>query len=122
MVSSGCSGWRDLLPQGQTARLEPDVELGQAAKRRRAVPDPPPRVLDILLDLAFLPAGGTVAELGLEQIVARHRREAGVDRALLARADAIDCGAHVVVDATARDATPQRKGVVVRVEQHLLSL
>ncbi len=44
-------------------------------------------VLDVLLDQPLLPAGGWIAELGLEQEVADHGREARVDLALLAAAD-----------------------------------
>ena len=86
------------------------------------MPDASARVLDVLLDLALLPAGSAVAELRLEQVVAGHRREAAVDLALLAGANPIDCGAHVVVDAAPWHASPQHEGVVVSVEQHLLSL
>ena len=80
------------------------------------------RILDVLLDLPFLPAGGRVAELGLEQEVADHGREAGVDLTLLAATDLVDRGSHVVVDAAPRHASQHAEGVVMGVEQHLVGL
>ncbi len=80
------------------------------------------RILDVLLDLPLLPAGGRIAELGLEQEVADHRREAGVDLPLLAAADLVDGSAHVVVNAPPRHAAQHTEGVVVGVEQHLVGL
>ena len=80
------------------------------------------RVLDVLLDLPFLPAGGRVAELGLEQEVADHGREAGVDLTLLSATDLVDRGSHVVVDAAPRHASQHAEGVVMGVEQHLVGL
>ena len=79
-------------------------------------------VLDVLLDLPLLPAGRRIAELGLEQVVADHGREARVDLALLAAADLVDGGAHVVVDAAPRHAAQDAEGVVMGVEQHLVGL
>ena len=79
-------------------------------------------VLDVLLDLPLLPAGRRIAELGLEQEVADHGREARVDLALLAAADLVDGGSHVVVDAAPRHAAQHAEGVVMGVEQHLVGL
>ena len=79
-------------------------------------------ILDVLLDLPLLPAGGRIAELGLEQEVADHGREAGVDLPLLAATDLIDGGLHVVVDAAPRNAAQHPEGVVMGVEQHLVGL
>ena len=80
------------------------------------------RVLDVLLDLPLLPAGGRVAELGLEQEVADHGREAGVDLTLLSATDLVDGGSHVVVDAAPRHASQHAEGVIMGVEQHLVGL
>jgi len=79
-------------------------------------------VLDVLLDLPFLPARRRVAELGLEEIVAGHRQEADVDIALLAAADLVDRRAHVVVDAAPRNAAKDTERMIVGVEQHLVCL
>src|SRR5580658_9726659 len=79
----------------------------------RRLPDPMAGVLDVLLDLPFLPTGGRIAELRFEQEVADHGREAGVDLALLAPADLIDCSAHVVIDASPRNAAQHAEGVVM---------
>ena len=59
----------------------------------------PTPVLYVLLHDAFLPTGGSVAELVLKQVVARHRFNAGVDDALFAMAHFADSRSHVVVDA-----------------------
>src|SRR5271155_1136513 len=54
--------------------------------------------------------------------MADHRRETGVDLALLAAADLVDGGSHIVVDAPPRHAAQDAEGVVVGVEQHLMGL
>lgn len=81
-----------------------------------------PGILNVLLDLAFLPARCRVAEFGLEQTVARYGQEAGTDLPFAAWADPVHGGAHVVVDAAPRHATQHAKAVVVGVEQHLVRL
>src|SRR6185437_11807317 len=70
-------------------RLPPDTDC--------IVPNLSAPVLDVLLNDAFLPAGRTVAELRLEQVVAAHRMEARVDSSLLTRPNLIDGGLHVVI-------------------------
>ena len=79
-------------------------------------------VLNVLLDLPLLPTGRRIAELGLEQEVADHGREARVDLALLAAPDLVDGGPHIVEDAASRHASEHAEGVVVGVEQHLVGL
>ena len=113
---------RDLGPQLPASRLQPVVQRRQRGKARRRLPEPMARVLHVLLDLPLLPAGGRIAELGLEQEVADHGREARVDLALLAAPDLVDGGAHVVVDPAPRHAAQHAEGVVVGVEQHLMRL
>src|SRR5271157_4567864 len=54
--------------------------------------------------------------------MADHRRETGVDLALLAAADLVDGSSHIVVDAPPRHAPQDAEGVVVGVEQHLVGL
>ena len=113
---------RRLGPQLPAARLQPVVQRRQRGEVRHGLPEPMARVLDVLLDLPLLPAGGRIAELGLEQEVADHGREPCVDLALLAAADLVDGGAHVVVDAPPRHAAQHAEGVVMGVEQHLVGL
>ena len=79
-------------------------------------------ILDVLLDLPFLPPGGRVAEVGFEQKVADHRREPRVDLAFLPTPDLVDGGSHIVVDAAPRHAAQHAEGVIMRVEQHLVGL
>lgn len=79
-------------------------------------------VPNILLDLSLLPSRGRIAKLCLEQEMAGHSTEAGVDLSELATADTIDGCAHVVVDPPPRDASKHRKGTVVGIEQHLMGL
>ena len=62
-------------------------------------------VPNILLDLSLLPPRGRIAKLCLEQEVAGHRTEAGIDLSELATADTINGCAHVVVDTSPRDAS-----------------
>ncbi len=52
----------------------------------------------------------------------RHRLEADIDLTLFAAADAIDCGAHVVINSTRRHAAKDPEAVPVSVEQHLVGL
>ena len=115
-------GVRDLGPQLPASRLQPVIQRRQRGKARHRLPEPMTRILHVLLDLPLLPAGGRIAELGLEQEVADHGREAGVDLTLLAPPDLVDGGAHVVVDAAPRHAAQNAEGVVVGVEQHLMGL
>src|ERR1700722_7840438 len=79
-------------------------------------------VLDVLLDLPFLPARRRSAELRLEQEVADHGREARIDLPLLPVPDPVYGRPHVVVDAALRNAAEYAERVVVGVEQHLVRL
>mmetsp|Transcript_44314 Transcript_44314/g.78330 ORF Transcript_44314/g.78330 Transcript_44314/m.78330 type:complete len:366 (+) Transcript_44314:5222-6319(+) len=117
-------GVRGLGPAGAAALGEPGIERGQVwpAPFARFAPDLAPAVLHVLLDDALLPAGGRVAELGLEQVMRAHGLEARVDRALLADADLVDRGLHVVVHAPLGDAAQRLEGACVGVEQHLVAL
>src|ERR1700676_5788544 len=54
--------------------------------------------------------------------MADHRRETGVDLALLAAADLVDGGSHIVVDSAPRHAAQHAEGVVMGVKQHLVGL
>jgi hypothetical protein len=54
--------------------------------------------------------------------MADHRREAGVDLALLAPADLVDGRSHIVVNAPPRHAAQDAESVVMGVEQHLMGL
>ena len=56
-------------PQINAALCQPGIEIGQGIERRRALPDPVSGVLNVLLDLAFLPAGGRIAELGIKYVM-----------------------------------------------------
>ena len=80
------------------------------------------RILNVLLDLPFLPTRRGIAELGLEHIVAGHRQETGIDVALLATPDLVDCRAHVVVDAAAGDTAEDPECMIMGIEQHLMRL
>jgi len=79
-------------------------------------------ILDILLDLSFLPAGSRVAELRLEQIMAGHGLKAYIDVTLLATSNLVDGRAHVIVYSASRNATEYPEGMVVGVKQHLMCL
>ena len=85
-------------------------------------PKPMAGILDVLLDLPLLPAGSRIAELRLEQKVADHGWSSARDLALSSAADLVDGSSHIVVNAPARHAPQDAEGVVVGVEQHLVSL
>lgn len=67
-------------------------------------------------------AGGGITKLRLEQEVADHGPEAGVDQALLASTHFIDRRLHVVVNAPLGHATQHTERMVVSIEQHLVRL
>ena len=91
-----------MISQRYAAFLQPGIECSEAGEGRRVVPQPVPGILHVLLDLPLLPARSRIAELGLEQVVAHHRRKAHVDIARLAHPDPVHRRLHVVVDAAAR--------------------
>ena len=53
---------------------------------------------DCRLDDPFLPTGGGITEIRLEQVVRDHGVEAGVDDAAVTLANLVDGGLHVVID------------------------
>ena len=54
--------------------------------------------------------------------MADHGCEPCIDLAVLAAADLVDRGAHVVVDPSPGNATQHAEGVVMGIEQHLMGL
>src|SRR5512139_1153917 len=68
------------LPQATTTAFQPGVEFIQTVELRLIgfLPEPLAAVLNVLLDLAFLPTGSHIAELGVKQIVGRHHAEARI--------------------------------------------
>ena len=82
----GNLGLKQPLPQRSAAFQQPDIEFGERAKAffARVLPDSPPAILNVLLDNAFLPAGGDIAEVRIEQVVRGHGREARINDATLA--------------------------------------
>src|SRR5690606_4735371 len=120
--SAGTRAMRDLGPEFAAARLEPVVKSLQRGEGRQRLPEPVAGVLNVLLDLSLLPSGRRIAELGLEQEVADHGREASVDLTLLAASNLVDRGAHIIVDAALRHAAQDAEVVIVGVKQHLVCL
>jgi hypothetical protein len=78
------------------------------------------RIVDVLLDLSFLPACSRIAELGLKDIVAGHGAETRIYIALFANANAINRHLHVIVNATTRNALEDAEPVPMRIKQHPL--
>ncbi|MNL26522.1 hypothetical protein D3C87_1480510 [compost metagenome] len=86
------------------------------------MPQPRSGILNVLLDLALLPARSGIAELGRKDVVVRHRKETDIDLSLLAAAHAIDRCLHVIVDATTRHAAERTEAVPMGVKQHFMRL
>src|SRR5450432_3200658 len=111
-----------LRPQFTATGLQPVVQRRQRREARRRLPESMAGILDVLLDLPLLPAGRRIAELGFEQEVADHSREASIDPPLFPAPDPVYGGSHVVVDAPTRHAAQHAERVIVGVEQHLVGL
>lgn len=79
-------------------------------------------ILHHLLDLTFFPARSGIAEIGFKQIVIDYRLKSAVNGALLTAANFIDGRFHVDVNSALRYAAKHTEGVVVCIEQHLMSL
>ena len=113
------------FPGGHALRGEPHIQFGEAREALLAggLPDAPPRVLHALLDAAFLPARGDIAEVGVEEIVRRHRRKPRIDDARLATSrHTVHRRFHIVVDAPAGYAAEPREAASVSIKQHLVAL
>ena len=108
--------------KGGTIAQSPWLALYHRQVVRCSSPDATTAIEHVLLNLALLPAGCRVAELGFEQIVTDHGSKTLVHIPLLALADFIHSGLHVVIDTTLRHTTEGNKGMVVGIEQHLVAL
>ena len=112
----------DLAPLRGAPLLEPGVEGIKIREAGQWLPQTPAGILHILFHLTLFPARGRIAELGLEQVMAGHGREPGVDLPGLARADPVDRSLHVVEDAATRHPAQNPERLGHRVEQHLVGL
>lgn len=86
------------------------------------MPDMAAHILNILLDNAFLPAGGNIAEIWIKQVMCGHGKEARVHHASIAFGNLIHGGLHVIVNTAFRDADKSCKCAGMRIKQHLLAL
>ena len=107
----GVIGVRRFRPYRSAAVRKPRVQLDKCAKPLLTCldPNPPAAVLNILLNDAFLPPRGDVAEISIKQVMAAHGLKASVDHALFAFLDLVDSGLHVVIDPATSHATQRRK-------------
>jgi hypothetical protein len=111
-----------LSPKLPAALLQPVVQGVEAVERRHGLPDAMPRILDVLLDLPLLPSRSWITEFGFEQVMTGHGRKTNIDAAFLATANLVHGGAHIIVYTSPRHSTENPKGVVMRIEQHLVGL
>ena len=118
----GRSRLRCLSPKGDTAVFQPLVQLIQILKDRHNLPHAIACILDVLLDLAFLPACRWIAELWFKNIVTGHRFKTRVDVTLFATANAINWGLHVVIDTAPGHAAEHAERMPMGIEQHLMGL
>lgn len=110
------------LPQVLAVLLQPEVQRCQIREVGHLLPQAWTGILNVFLDLPFLPARSRIAELRCKDVVVRHRKEPDVDLSLLAPADAIDRCLHIIVDAASRDAAEHTEAVPMGVKQHLVRL
>jgi hypothetical protein len=113
---------RRLSPELLAALFQPIVQSIQGRKVRHRLPQAVTGILNVLLDLPLLPAGSRIAELGIEEIMAGHGQETGVDLAVFATSDLVDGGPHVVIDPAPWHAAEHAEGMIMSVEQHLVRL
>ena len=85
-------------------------------------PNPPAAVLNILLNDAFLPPRGDVAEISIKQVMAAHGLKASVDHARFALLDLVDGGLHVVIDAAPSYTPQRRKRPRMGIKEHFMGL
>jgi len=110
----------DLAPLRDALFLEPGVERIDIREDRQQLPQAPPRILHVLLDLTLFPTRGRVKELWLEQVMAGHRCKASVDLPNLTGTHPVDCVLYVVKDPALRNAAQHPERLGHRVEQHLV--
>jgi len=79
-------------------------------------------ILDVLLDLALLPANGRVAEVRCKDVIVRQCDEANIDLPFLAAAHTVDCSLHIVVNAATRHTAKDTKALPAGVKEHLVRL
>ena len=117
-------GMGQFLPTVHTDLAQPGVEFVQISPSPFAsfAPDVTSSVLNVLLHPTFLPAAGDVAEIGLEEVVAGHGVESGVDVACLAFANFVHRRLHVVVNPPSGYATKYRKGAGMGIKEHFVGL
>ena len=85
-------------------------------------PQLPAPVLHVLLEDAFFPTSGAIAELRLEQVMAAQRLEARIDGPLTAAADAVHRRLHVVVQPASGHTAEGHERPGVSIEQHPVAL
>src|SRR5256714_750617 len=107
---------------GVVNRLAAAEPTAMLADNYAVLADHDPIGLDLVLDLALLPARRRRAGDRINQVVAAHPQKAAIVLAILANEDAINSRLHVVVDAARAGALEEGEGSDVRVEHHLLGL
>lgn len=112
----------DLSPELHALPFQPRIQDIEIGKAWHGLPEAMAHVLDVLLNLSLFPACCWIAELRIEQVVAGHGQEAGIDLALFAVTNPVHCCPHIVVDPAPRHAAQNPERVVMGIEQHLVRL
>ena len=113
-----------LTPKHFAPHSQPSVEFSKAAKELlpRIVPYTTATILYVLLYNAFLPTRGDIAEIRVKQVMCRHGIKARIDNTPFATQDFIHGSLHVVVDATAGNATHGCERACMCIKQHFMTL
>lgn len=107
------------LAERLTLVLKPGIEFGEIAKAWSWSEQPSPDILNLFLNLSFLPAQCRGAGHRFYQAMTAHLRETAIKIPFLAAEYPIDRRGHVVVNTAAAGATKKGESSVMGIKHHL---